>query len=248
MKRYFVFAFAVALTTATVWGAENLLCNAGFEEEVGSLCVPAQPTDYCYWSGNHAEIVPASDGITPFEGSKMVHLEHTTTGCGGAGSTTGCDQWQIIDISAFGAKISAGNVVAWASARFNRVMGDANTDTEFLIELLAYAGDPSTFPSQFNSSELAIANHTVYTDGDPATWELARACLVLPTNTDFLVVRIASVENVYNNYSGTEFDGHYADAVSATISGLHLRVDLGLPQCYDRGNTIIRDPPRSRGL
>ncbi|MHC4501629.1 MAG: right-handed parallel beta-helix repeat-containing protein, partial [Planctomycetota bacterium] len=39
----------------------------------------------------------------------------------------------------------------------------------------------------------------------------------LPTNTDFVVVEIAAHENIFNDASDPELDGHYADVVSVTI-------------------------------
>lgn len=201
------------LTTAPLSAATNIVCNPGFEDEPNIPC--ERPDDYCYWAGNTSEIVGASQGITPYEGSNMLHFIYTQ-GCE-PGPAYRCDVWQIIDITSYQSQISDGNALASASAYFNRVTGDPNTDTEFVIQLCAYEGDPCTFPGQWESEELAVASYRVDTDDDPCTWELAEVDLVLPCSTDFLVVHIGSEENVLNDTNGVEFDGHYADAVSVTI-------------------------------
>ena len=54
--------------------------------------------------------------------------------------------------------------------------------------------------------------------------------LELPANTDFVSIRILAFENVYEDATGVEFDGHYADGLSMTIvpePGTFLLVAMG---------------------
>jgi hypothetical protein len=213
MEKYCVFVLAITLAAAQPAVAENLVINGGFETVYDTT--GPRPTGYGYWRGNFSEIVPTSQGITPFEGSQMLNFIYTIES--GPALTKDSEVWQIIDISSFGSQISAGQALASASFRFNRIEGDAETDTEFTIGLYAYAGDPCSFPSQYETSELAARLTSVFSDGDPNTWELATADLILPPNTDFLVVESAARENIFNDASAPELDGHYADAVSVTI-------------------------------
>jgi hypothetical protein len=215
MKTYCVFVLTIILMTTPLLSAKNLVCNAGFEDEPNLAC--GRPTDYCYWCGNVTEIVSATDGITPLEGSQMLKFMYTLSGCEGPGYTENSDLWQIVDVSRFAALISVGKALASASANFNRIAGDPDTDTEFFVEIRAYAGDPHTFPNQFGNDELAMADCHIETDGDLETWESASVDLVLPTDTDFIAIALGASENVFNDLSGVEFDGHYGDAVSASI-------------------------------
>jgi hypothetical protein len=203
----------IILATAQLGLAENLVVNGGFETVYDTN--GPRPTGYGYWQGNISKIVPASQGITPFQGSQMLNFIYTTEA--GPGGSVNSEVWQIIDINSIGAQTSAGQALVSASFRFNRVDGDAQTDTEFGISLYAYAGDPCSFPSQYESSELAARMTSAFSDGDPNTWELATIDLVLPTNTDFFVIEVAASENIFNDGGDPEFDGHYADAVSVTI-------------------------------
>ncbi|MHC4621370.1 MAG: right-handed parallel beta-helix repeat-containing protein, partial [Planctomycetota bacterium] len=193
--------------------AENLAINGGFETVYDTT--GPRPTGYGYWRGNASEIVPTSQGITPFQGSQMLNFIYTIES--GPALTKDSEVWQIIDIGSSEVHVSAGQAIASASFRFNRVDGDAETDTEFTAGLYAYAGDPCSFPSQYENSELAARLTSAFADSDPNTWELTTIDLVLPANTDFLVVEIAARENIFNDTSDPELDGHYADAVCATI-------------------------------
>ena len=67
----------------------------------------------------------------------------------------------------------------------------------------------SVFPSVLGEISL--------TDGVLETWEFVSTTMQIPSATDFLVVKIQSSENIFNDSSGTEFDGHYADSISLTI-------------------------------
>ena len=213
MEKYCVFVLAITFAAAQPAAAENLVINGGFETVYDTT--GPRPTGYGYWRGNFSEIVPASQGITPIEGSRMLNFIYTIES--GPALTKDSEVWQIIDISSFGAQISTGQAEAWVAFRFNRVHGDAETDTEFTIGLYAYAGDPCSFPSQYENSELAAGLTSAFSDGDPNTWEPATAYLVLPPNTDFLVVEIAARENIFNDSSAPELDGHYADNVFVII-------------------------------
>ena len=143
----------------------------------------------------------------------MLHFLYSTSS---PGTSIGCDIQQAIDISAYQNIVARGNAIAEMSAQFNRVSGDSQTDTQFGILIYAFAGEPSESRVE-TWTALAYAETDIFTDGDVQSWEFAGAELGLPVNTDFIVIRIRAVENVYNDTAGLEFDGHYADEVTLTI-------------------------------
>jgi hypothetical protein len=149
----------------------------------------------------------------------MLSFLATLTG-GPSPSATSCDAWQAIDVSAFSSLITSGQAKFNASAYFNRVPGDALSDTLFSVEVRAYSGDVSNFPAAINSPlERAIAD--MVSDADVNTWELAQSSLVLPANTSYVAIFVRATENVFNEPDrSTEFDGHYSDLVSASISAV----------------------------
>lgn len=217
IKRKSEFVLAIIFVTASFCGAENLVVNGGFEttETTGG----GWPSIYGDWRGDYSSIVGASDGIVPLEGSQM--LKFMGTSFRGASSGNSCQVYQIIDVSSFRELIAAGQATASMSAYFNRVAGDVQTDTEFYVQIHAYEGDPSTFPSRWETygydATLAYVDNILFTDSNPATWEQCEVQLALPPNTDFILIASNVTEDIYNDSSYPEFDGHFADAVSVTI-------------------------------
>jgi hypothetical protein len=167
------------------------------------------------WSHDVAEITMAQDGIDPRDGSRMLHFIYTSPY--GPLWSYECEVWQLYDTAGFADLILSGGATAVGSAWFNRVAGDSQTDTQFAIEIRAYAGELSTFPSQLTFTDLDLLEQTLVSDADPATWESAEVHFPIPSETDFLALRVIAREDVYNDETGTELDGHYADDVSLTI-------------------------------
>jgi hypothetical protein len=86
------------------------------------------------WGVDLSAIVPAENGITPLDGTSM--LKFINTGISGGGGTS-ADVGQAIDLSSHAALIAGGATVN-ASAYFNRVAGDAQTDTQFTIQMRSF--------------------------------------------------------------------------------------------------------------
>ncbi len=210
---FFVVGLSIVSLSAQFCYA-NLVVNGGFETDFDNSST--SPVYGSWMAASQAEGVGESDGIIPYEGSRMLHFLNPNRTVDGVDSMV----WQLIDVSAFLGEISTGNAIAEMSTRFNRVLGDSQTDTEFRIQIYAFAGNPDSFWSQYMGDEdLAHVSESFFTDGDVTTWELAAAELILPANTDFVAVGLRSIENIFNDddISGVAFDGHYADAVTLNI-------------------------------
>jgi len=201
------------LSVVTSMASANLVTNPGFEtiESIGG----AIPTSFGDWDTDIATIVTTESGIIPRSGDRMLRFDFSSPFGPGA-STGSCEIIQLIDVSAFAAEIAAGQAVAAVSFFANRVAGDIQTDTLFRMRIRAHSGDPANFPSVLNTP-IDDATINVETDDDPNTWEIVSAELALPVNTDYLSVWTMAEENVFNDASAPEFDGHYADDVSLTI-------------------------------
>jgi hypothetical protein len=128
---------------------------------------------------------------------------------------TDCAIWQILDVSSLHSAIQAGGVTLTGSALFNRIAGNTQTDTEFGVGLKAYSQMPYSF-----HDEIANVFFPIYSDSNPETWELGDAILALPTNTNYVGIYILALENVYDDSSFPEFNGHYADNVTLSISAV----------------------------
>lgn len=216
MKNYLFMAMACLLAlTSTSFG--ELVVNAGFEtsETTGG----GWPNSYGDWNGDYSAIVGATGGITPYEGSQMLQFKGTSHY--GAASSTGCCVFQLVDTSSYSSLIASGNAVAKASTFFNRVNTDSQTDTGFYVQIFAFDGLVSTFATRWEangySSAIVYSTTNFLTDDLSTTWEKVEGELAIPTTTTFLAISINASENIYNDYSYPEFDGHFADSASLQI-------------------------------
>ena len=202
-------ASAVYLTCVPA-GAANLVVNGGFES--GAPVIGSRPTTFGQWRGDRVGYTHAENGIAPPEGTTMLRFFNTSGGSPSGTSDTS-QYWQNIDLSSFASAISTGNARLSASAVFNRIAGNAQTDTEMGLQVFARSGSPSLF------TELASAGNSILSDSDPNSWELvALSNFILPPGTTFVQFELDAYENNFNNASNPEFDGHYADDVIVTLT------------------------------
>jgi len=190
----------------------NLLVNPSFESP--ETVTGGPPNSRGDWQGDISAIVEAENGITPTDGSHMLRF-YTTQPLGGGDASSG-QMYQLIDLAPYSTAIDTGEASLSASALFNRVAGDASTDTEFTVTVSAYTGDPADFPSQWETGEPSQLT-SIITDGDPGTWEALNNDFAIPAGTDYVAVTVAAVENISNDETA-ELDGHYVDQVSAQLN------------------------------
>jgi hypothetical protein len=191
------------------------LANGGFEGDA-----PASiPSTYGVWGHDQAEIVGAENGITPVEGTQMLKFLATQPwGADAAGASS--DMIQLVGLCRVSG-VSGGNVIARATAMFNRVEGDAETDREFGLRLRAYDDAPANFPYD-NDVFIAEEHITLVTDGDPQTWESLSGTLTVPAGATYVALWLEAREDVMNDALEPEFDGHYVDDVRIEICDTSL--------------------------
>ena len=128
------------------------------------------------------------------------------------------DVWQLVDMSTLSTEIDAGLVSVWVSARFNRIVGDSQTDTQFVVAASAFDGMPGAFDdnSPMAPPPLASESAMILSDADLLTWESAMVNLPVPVGTTYLGINVSAVENIFNDSTDPEFDGHYVDNVVLT--------------------------------
>jgi len=207
MSRRYAFAAVVIMVLGPVGIAVGQidpgLVDGGFEDPA-SVHVSG---DYGvgYWKGDPAASVQAQNGITPFSGDRMLQFQDIDHG---QLNTV----WPLVDMTPYASVIADGQQTCEATARLNRIAGDATTRWGFQLAVYAYDGSPSECPG--------VPLVTEYThldsDSDPGTWEsLTTTISSLPSATTYLAVGVFATRNVENNY---EFAGHYADAVTLNVT------------------------------
>lgn len=185
----------------------NGLINASFEttETVGGTA----PNRVGDWSNDQGTIIGAENGIEPLEGQQMLRFDSTGL-TGGSGVASSSDIFQLVDLTALQQAASGQDIEYALSARFNRVAGNANTDTQFILEASFFNGDPADFGSL---TALDAHSGNLSSDGDLQSWQRISVLNGVPTQASFGAIRISAVEDVSNGPDGDEFDGHYVDDV-----------------------------------
>ena len=191
-------------------GPMPLLVNGGFEanETLGG----GLPTVYGDWKHDMAAIVTAENGITPYEGSRMVKFLYSGPNAIPL-SLSESEVLQYVDLSAYANSIALGLVSVSASARVNRVAGNASTDSRFALYIRSLSGSLTGTNTFTNDAE-----GSVLSDANAATWELISTSMSIPAGSTYLFCNLYAQENILNNTSGIEFDGHYADDVQLTVN------------------------------
>jgi hypothetical protein len=189
----------------------NLLVDPGFEEGLHSVGSPVIPSTTGAWHGDLSFLTGEENGITPAEGSTMLRCDATGPFGAGAGST-GCEIYQIVDVSSYAAVIDGGTASVAADALFNRVVGDAETDRGFTVDVYGFTGDAASVRTGFSSlAWVARDFFSLTTDPDLTTWEQGRVVVSLPAGVRTLVLRLVAAEDVKDDGTLPEFDGHYMD-------------------------------------
>ena len=194
--------------------SDNLLINPGFETDAFGDLFPATAGG---WSGDIVSQVSSEGGIDPAEGNHMLRFDYTSYISAGSGGASELAQVYLLpeDLKT---RVNGGeSITIRQEAFFNRVDLDENTDSQFLMILMAFDGPTEEFPDKFldrDNQALAVASVSVISDSCINTWEKGTTEIVIPAGTEYIGVVIAALENIENDSTGTEFDGHYADAVS----------------------------------
>lgn len=197
----------------SAWSGTNYLVNADFDLPVYS---GGGPTATGYWAFDQAWSAPSGQqAIVAQSGGRMLHFvtsspDGTNTAVGSAS-----EQIQLVDVSALGTRIDAGQVAVQARAFFNRVSagGCTRIDNAFGIRVSAHSGIPTDY-----NEHLAFGQDNITADDDAASWQDGLASLTLPAGTRYVAVRVFINEGTANNDEGyPEFHGHYADNVSLSV-------------------------------
>ena len=188
----------------------TLLTNGGFEQSVStSGGVPLVPG---VWQGDYSQIVFAARGVQAYDGQGMLRFIATRPLPPGDIST-GSEVFQMVDLTQHRTLISTGFAAARLTAQFNRVPGDEQTDERFGLGL--YSSD--NLSGVLNPTTLPRLESTMLSDSNPATWEQHTLTWMLPSETVGIYALVEASENIFNDRTTIEFDGHYADGVTLDV-------------------------------
>ncbi len=188
--------------SCAIWpGQTNVIgaVNGGFDDPSSYI---AGPETGANWYGDPAAIAETEQGISPIAGRM---LRFVNAYMSGPSANAGAGVRYAIDLTSRSEMVATGRLRANFSAHFNRVAISPTTDTEFRVELLVY-------DAQATLLELPITSFE--SDDNLDTWECSRVSVVLPTAATRLVVLVGAMENVRNDTTDPEYDGHYVDVAA----------------------------------
>jgi hypothetical protein len=190
----------------------EVLRHSGFES--GTKLRIGADSQTGVWFGDVCQIVREHGKVRPYTGDRMLLFQSTGQDTQDGSETRASQLSQWIDLSPWRDAIADGRVQAKLTARFNRVAGDAETDSQFSIQLESFEVGSDEAQHLLKSGRLARSRtgHQLLSDSEPASWEKLEAVLTLPANSRCINVMILAFENVVNDDEvNEEFDGHFAD-------------------------------------
>lgn len=223
-----------AISTSLVWArtlkiappteplAEPLpLANGGFERGPDPE-TDGVPIRAGVWGGDFTRVVTAEQGVTPFQGEKMLRFlraDNAQSPPGGAQRTA--EVWQTIDLRPLRGRLGPYSIVE-ASARFAAAL-DSGTPKVGLL-LAAFAGEPSTARAAWPARR-AVTLAEVSKDEPLAirggAWHRLVVQIALPPEADYLLLQ---ARVLLPPPAPVQFAGHYLDEVT-----LHVRPSGGSP-------------------
>ena len=213
-----VLAYAVPVRSVAV-----TVMREGFEGDpkLRAMGIPSEPG---VWSGDHADLVGASDGVPPAEGRRMLRFLRGDYEGRFLPDSHSSDVFKLVDVRQLRREFIDGTVVVQLGALFNAA-GSAATDP-LSCTLTIYALDTALVHdgvplADANVSRNALAHSQssrVRLDADPVTWQRATNELRLPPETDYLLIRAGISNDSKDPHQRTdEFGAHYVDDVQLVI-------------------------------
>ncbi|MEI7731966.1 MAG: hypothetical protein WCO56_20500 [Verrucomicrobiota bacterium] len=197
------------------------LANAGFEDGVAPL-PNGVPVTFGVWSGDCAEVVEAQQGIVPREGKRMFRfLRSNSTQPSSSAPPYNGNIYQLVDVRAWRETIAGGTSVVDWSAWFNYAPKASSERPKFEASMWAFAGDPALVQKNWVEKlhqELAYSSWNIVADDDPQSWQPIAGSMIVPPDTDFLVIELKVIpQNPVPVDGVVTFADHYADDVQLVL-------------------------------
>ena len=183
------------------------------------------PQEMNLWSGDYSEVVERYEGVKPKDGTKMVRmLRSDFEGKASSMPNRQGDLSRIIDVRSFMRDANGGEFVMTLSALFNAGPFPDSQRYDGVVALYALGELGSTEESLMEDA-LAISNGSCNSmDRDSATWQRASTRLLLPTGTEFVMLKVSFRR--WPKGSGDQpslpdlmtFAGHFVDDVRASVN------------------------------
>lgn len=193
-------------------------------ESSSAPVVTRMPLKPDVWRGDYAEIVGEEQGVKPKAGQHMLRFLRADSG--GKPRAMGghiADVYRLIDLRNHRQEFIDGGAVVQASASVNAMPFPEHE--RFGCAISIYALDADSVPDSASYIGTALENDAnamarssrTKLDRDPAHWQRLTTEMRLPSNTEFLVVRL-HINQLFESDGSSVFTGSYADDVRVTLT------------------------------
>ena len=199
------------------------LFQESFESGPAPL-VTGMPQEANLWSGDYSEIVETYEAVKPVQGKKMARvLRSDYDGKTSSKPSKQGDLMRIVDVRPFLGEANGGEVVITLSALFNATPFPEVERFDGVVYLYALGQLGSTEESLLEDALAHSHGGCRSLDRDPATWQTASTRLLLPTGTEFVMLKVSFRR--WPKGSGDQpslpdlmtFAGHFVDDLRASI-------------------------------
>jgi hypothetical protein len=207
------------------WVGAGKLCDI-FRESFETTAAPVAqhiPKTPGIWSGDYTEIVGTQDGVSPFDGQRMLSfLRADYEGKVGGEHSFTSETFRLIDLRSH-KQILEGNLVkVRVRVMFNRAQQEPRDRYVGSIGLAAFTERVlKRFPKMsdavlMNQSLVFTRNSRLLFDDNPQSWQPLVEEARLPANADYLMVRIG-VAHYTPRQQRVTFEGLFADDLRVMI-------------------------------
>jgi hypothetical protein len=194
------------------------LVNAGFEQDESPLPLAA-PIGHGAWGGD-GRVVGALGLVSPVEGKRMVRFMSSELNVDGKMPLL-ADVSQAVDMRSWRDALRDGKATVNCSASFNGDTDPARTRTTYRIDVRAYTGDVSLLQKAFperSSQEVAHSCWRTEDDHDPSKWQTVAGSIILPPETDFLLIELKVFRPGHGDAQASVESAHCVDDVRLTLT------------------------------
>ena len=202
---------------AASFGSAMTLLRDSFESGPAPLVIGV-PIEAGKWSGDYSEVVGEQQGVRPGAGVKMLRFARGDFEGMSIPSSHSSDVFRLVDVRPFRSEFSDGGAVVQLTAMFNAVWFPE--DENFALDASLVGNEKVRGENVLSTESLAYSRSSkVAMDRDPATWQKVSNELRLPSDTDYLMIRMG-MSNDTKSKSGRRdsFAGHFADKVQLVIA------------------------------
>jgi hypothetical protein len=215
-----VFGFGVSRSLEKV----VLLLQESFESGPAPL-VTGIPQELNVWCGDESELVETYEEMKPAQGKKMVRvLRSDFAGRVSSKPSQHGDLMRVVDVRPFLREANGGEVVMTVSALFNAAPFPEAERYDGVVTLYALGQLGSTEENLYEEALALSHGECRSLDRDPTTWQSASTRFLLPTGTEFVMMKMSFRRMPKGNEVQSSlpdpviFAGHFVDDVRASVT------------------------------